>query len=83
MAYFIQMQEQGVLTMQNKYGNDVLIIDLCDICKQVQEANVRHLKAVRDRYRKYQTQGKVSGDSTLRAEQLCQLAQWKKQLGKY
>ena len=69
--------------MKNKFGNDVVIIDLCEICKQTQEANIRHLKAVRDRWRKYHSQGKVSGDSTLRTEQLCQLSQWKKQLGKY
>ena len=69
--------------MKNKFGNEIQVIDLEDVCKQVQEANVRHLRAVRDRYRKYHTQGKVSGGGALRAEQLCQLAQWKKQLDKY
>ena len=69
--------------MMNKFGREVKVIDVADIFKQVQEANVRHLRAVRDRYRKYQQQGKVNGDGALRAEQLCQLAQWKKQLGKY
>ena len=69
--------------MINKFGNEVQVINLADIYKQVQEANVRHLRAVRDRWRKYHSQGKVSGDGMLRAEQLCQLAQWKKQLGKY
>lgn len=68
--------------MQNKFGNEIKVIDLGDIYKQVQEANVRHLRAVRDRYRKYHNNNRVSGDSTLRAEQLCQLAQWKKQLGR-
>ena len=77
------MLERGYLTMLNKFGNEVQVIDLEDICKQVQEANVRHLRAVRDRWRKYHKQEKVSGDGALRAEQLCQLAQWKKQLGKY
>ena len=69
--------------MQNKFGKEIEIIDLGDIYKQVQEANVRHLQHLRDRYRKYQKMKKVNGESTLRAEQLCQLAQWKKQLGKY
>ena len=69
--------------MQNKFGNEIKIIDLGDIYKQVQEANVRHLQKVRDRYRKYHQSGKANEDSTLRAEQLCQLAQWKKQLGRY
>lgn len=69
--------------MKNKFGREIKIIDVADIFKQVQEANVRHLRAVRDRYRKYHSQGKVNGDDAIRAEQLCQLAQWKKQLGKY
>jgi len=69
--------------MKNKFGDDVVVIDLCELCKKEQEANVRHLQHIRDRWRKYHKQDKVSGDSTLRAEQLCQLAQWKKQLGKY
>ena len=69
--------------MQNKFGEEVKVIDLEDVLKQVQESNVRHLRSVRDRWRKYHTQGKVNGDGALRAEQLCQLAQWKKQLGKY
>lgn len=77
------MKERGCLTMLNKFGREIKVIDLADVCKQVQEANVRHLRAVRDRYRKYHNNGRVSGDGALRAEQLCQLAQWKKQLGKY
>lgn len=64
----------------NRFGNEIKIIDLGDIYKQVQEANVRHLQRVRDRWRKYHKQGKVNADGALRAEQLCQLAQWKKQL---
>lgn len=69
--------------MKNKFGDEVVVIDLCDLCKQEQEANVRHLQHIRDRWRKYHKAGKVTGDSTLRTEQLCQLSQWKKQLGRY
>jgi len=71
--------------MINKFGNEIKVIDLGirDKKNQVLEANVRHLQHIRERYRKYRKANKVSGDSTLRAEQLCQLAQWKKQLGKY
>lgn len=68
--------------MQNKFGREIQVIDLGDIYRQVQEANVRHLRAVRDRYKKYHNNGSVSEDGALRAEQMCQLAQWKKQLGR-
>lgn len=68
----------------NKFGNEIKVINcrLLDIKNQVLEANVRHLQHIRERYRKYHKAGKVSGDSTLRTEQLCQLSQWKKQLGR-
>lgn len=68
----------------NKFGNEIKVIDLGlrDKKNQVLEANVRHLQHIRERYRKYRQAGKVSGDSTLRTEQLCQLSQWKKQLGR-
>jgi len=66
--------------MKNKFGHEIKVIDLGDIYQQLQEARVRHLRNVRDRFRKYREHGKASGDSTLRAEQLCQLAQWKKRL---
>ena len=68
--------------MKNRFGDEIKVIDcrLRDIKHQVMEAEVRHLQRVRDRYRKYHASGKASGDSTLRAEQLCQLIQWKKQI---
>lgn len=83
MAMCKKTTEKKNTKMKNKFGNEIKVIDLADVYKQVQEANVRHLRAVRDRYRKYHKQQKVSGDGALRAEQLCQLSQWKKQLGLY
>jgi len=69
--------------MINRFGDEIKVTDcrLLDIKNQVLEANVRHLQHVRDRFRKYRKMQKVTGDSTLRTEQLCQLSQWKKQLG--
>ena len=66
--------------MINKFGDEIKVYDLGDIYRQLNEARVRHLRNVRDRFRKYREYGKSTGDSTLRAEQLCQLAQWKKRL---
>ena len=68
--------------MKNRFGNEIKVIDLGlrDKKHQVMEAEVRHLRKIRDRWRKYRQQNKVSEDSTLRTEQLCQLVQWKKQL---
>jgi len=68
--------------MQNKFGNEIKVVDLGlrDKKHQVLEANIRHLQRVRDRYRKYKTRDARVKDNTLRAEQLCQLAQWKNQI---
>ncbi|MBO7733145.1 MAG: hypothetical protein J6S67_11345, partial [Methanobrevibacter sp.] len=61
--------------MKNRFGNEIKVVDLGlrDKKHQVMEANIRHLRAIRDRWRKYHSKGKVNGDGVLRAEQLCQL----------
>lgn len=54
--------------------------------KENVEAKLRHLKRVRDRYRKYMNKVKEPSDrlinSTICAEQLVQLADWENRLTK-
>ena len=51
--------------MINKFGREIKVIDLGDIYRQVQEAKLRHLKAVRMRYLDYVIKMKSPGDRVL------------------
>ena len=47
------MVEQGNLSMKNKFGREIQVINIGDIYRQLQEAKIRHLKNVRMRYLDY------------------------------
>ena len=51
--------------MKNKFGNEIKVIDLGDIYRQLKEAKIRHLRNVRMRYLDYVIKMKEPSDRVI------------------